>query len=216
MTIIFSTSYDDATQANCRIAEKIQEKENFKFPLFGINAVREKLHDIIKTPPSRRELIIMSHGSQTSVQDNNKKSALEIKDSKSINSFRIFALACKTSNEIGRHFAIEGTLWCGYNCSVTAPPSTSDYDHIISESLLKIFKISLRINDENSASTALEEIKEICTSLEEQIYQENGHTSTEAFSIFLLCKQLWANLEILLPNSTDPIRHKEGVLPSVF
>lgn len=192
MKIFFVTAYDEQTHANLRIANGIVEQTDTF--LSEEHATREELHRCMMEN-KYREIMIMSHGDDGVVEDNNKGYAISEDDCEIFKEVKIYIWACNTGRRLGSLMSNYNSICWGYNNPVTAPSSNNEHDVFFIPLFKEIKNIFSHGNDENSILDIINKIKDKCDQTLEMIddYDELNEMD-DIISLYSCCNNVWSNL----------------------
>jgi len=118
--ILFVPGSDEPTNANLDIGKRLA---NGHIHLLAEKAIRSNLIELLHELKNE-SLFSMSHGKSDMLLDNNRETAIGIDDKHLFTNRVVYAWACHTGSNLGKHIADNNGIWWGYTGAVTAP-STS-------------------------------------------------------------------------------------------
>ncbi|AEF90623.1 hypothetical protein DelCs14_3631 [Delftia sp. Cs1-4] len=212
MTIVFVTAHDPQTEANLSIARLITAPDDLN--IFGEDATRANLIQILSTAAGSRPLFCMSHGSRDAVLDDVHVGALQAKDARLLESRKVFAWACHTGARLGHSVGQSGGIWWGYDCAITAPDNRVKYAKIFATIFSEIKESFAACENEESAYALIQRIRELCEAALEALDKMGAKYDEDSFSLYSCCNQIWSRLSVWLAHQTNPCRHP--MAPSPF
>ena len=205
-TILFATNYDEPTEANSTVAERIAVAHDVV--LLGVAATREALIGAINAQAF--PLFVMAHGSHTSIYETHEDEALGVGDCHLVEGRTLFAWACNTAKSLGRSAADAGGVWLGYDCLLTAPEATEPFLEPFANVFRWIKDNFHAVICAETASAFLNELHLKCVELERVLdallYVHGG----DLFGPLSCCRQMWQQLRVWIPGRELPVSHERS------
>ena len=212
MKILFVTGYDEQTKSNLKIANFIKDTdEHFISEEF---AVRESFYS--KFPLlSDTHLMIMSHGNDDYIRDNNRDKIISCEDVDRFNNNKIYSWACNTGKLLGEEISSNNNIWWGYNCAITAPIDDEKYHHLYVRAFMEIKSKYVVGVSNTTILQILDEIKNMCEDIMREvdaISEAEQDNITDILQVYSCFYNMWANLVVWLNRSTS-IMHPNAPPP---
>jgi len=204
MKIFFVTAYDEQTNANLRIARNIID-DNDKI-LFGNQAIRSELHKWV-VHEQYNEIMIMSHGNDNLVMDNDKQHAIVDSDCEIFSEAKIYIWACNTGKKLASDLSNYNSICWGYNQPVTAPSNIDEYNDFFIPLFREIKDIFVNGTNEVLIGEIINQIKIKCEEVEGKI-DEADIDNDDIISLYACCRNIWANLIVCF--ESKKIKHPEA------
>lgn len=207
MKILFVTAYDSQTQANLSVANEIVE--NNEFFLSKAEATREVFYNKFPTL-TNGQLMIMSHGDNTLVRDNNREIIITYEDLEKFNNTKFYLWACNTGKDLGAKISQNNNIWWGYDCPITAPINNDKYIPLYVKAFKVIKSKYVLGTNEEDIRQILDDIKKVCEDIDYQIDDLDPQAElSDLMQIYSCFRNMWANLVVWL-NPQTGIKHPEA------
>ena len=212
MTIFFVTAHDDATNANRVMANYVCKPHDLQ--LYEISAVRSSLLNAL-TDGSHSTAFLMSHGKPYGIVGNDNIFAINENDGSTLANFKVFAWACWTGSRLGHYISLQGGIWWGYDCRVTAPDERPKFAKIMAP-----FFQTAKDNfgngiDAHSILTILNQIQSKCIQALNDLDAIDAHLDEDGFSLYSCCNQFWERLSVWMVGMDMPFRHPAAPPPFI-
>ncbi len=224
--ILFVAAEDTATKSNLPIAEKIYTANDIL--LFAEKATKQNLLNIFAEEfekNDRTPLLVMSHGTNQSFEDNNSQKVFETKaDILLLNKRHSFIYACHTANDTGKtvqdKLSSESFYWA-YTGAITPPPILDgNTEDVLNQKLAVFIPIFQNIKDcfsyvksSDEIILFLNDLKEQCETAEIKFYEMGLINEMDLFKSLY---QLWSRLRVFQGNNLLEIKHIEAEEGSIF
>jgi hypothetical protein len=215
--IVFASAHDAPTRANHAVASRIRGEGDVFLEALG--ATREALWAALDA--SNAPLLAMSHGDVDKLfaQGGKEMPPALLVEEESLAILRrrpVFAHACYTARDLGKHASLRGSVWWGYQHPVLAP----EEDPVLLPVFVEVFSfIKSAFPDaqtEEQQKQFLVELSELCQDALDRLddIHDKGETIVPQDAHVCLL-QVRKDLVVWRPGADEPLRspHREPGAP---
>ena len=195
--IDFVPGYDEATQANLRVAAAFLPGG----ALTEHAAARERL--LARLRDSDDPVFSMAHGERDALLGQSGERALVAEDFASYAPRIVYAYACHTATSLGARAAADGWAWAGYTGPVAAP-GKADAEHAALAGVFRVVREGLgNIATGHGTGAWLAAVRDGADAAAEALDALEG----ASLLAYVCANNLWTRLRVWRPGDAAPRRH---------